>query len=171
MVGQRLVWLEMREGSVHVGTISMGRFVEGGEIREESGDFRIGLDAGKKEGWKRRQHHRLAAMASPNELELAEKGRSAQSGGMEVERMVVNWRDAAAGRYKAGDHNGALQKGKTITLNSAEIKIVRTKAKTPGWEFSLEAINYLIELLLQPVPWNYPRPTGGHRLVPTKRTK
>ena len=44
---------------------------------------------------------------------------------------------------KAGDNtlsqincNGALQEGKAITLNSVEIKIVRTRAKTPLEEFS-----------------------------------
>ena len=34
-------------------------------------------------------------------------------------------------------HNGTFRKGKAIVLNSAEIKIVRTKAKTSSWEFSL----------------------------------
>ena len=41
-----------------------------------------------------------------------------------------------------------LRKGKTIALNFAEIKIVRTNAKTAGGEFSLEVISYLIKLLL-----------------------
>ena len=31
--------------------------------------------------------------------------------------------------------NGTLQKGKAIALNSIEIKIVRTEAKTPIWTF------------------------------------
>ena len=82
--------------------------------------------------------------------------------------------DFKARRYKAGDntlsqihHNSTLQKGKAIALSSAEIKIVRTDAKTPGGEFSLDVISYLIELLLQYVMWNYPQPTGGHGLVPT----
>ena len=41
-------------------------------------------------------------------------------------------------------------------LNSAETKIVRTNAKTPGGEFSFDVISYLIKLLLQCVMWNYP---------------
>ena len=59
-----------------------------------------------------------------------------------------------AKRQKAGDnmlsqihHNSVLQKGKAIVLNSAEIKMVRTKAKTPIGEFSLWVISCLIELL------------------------
>ena len=48
-------------------------------------------------------------------------------------------------------HNFTLRKGKAIALNSAEIKIVRTKAKTPSGEFSLEVISYLIQLLFQRV--------------------
>ena len=61
-----------------------------------------------------------------------------------------------ARQCKAGDstlsqihHNGALRKDKAITLNSADIKIVRPDAKTPGGEFSREVISYLIKLLFQ----------------------
>ena len=64
-----------------------------------------------------------------------------------------------------------LRKCKAIALNSAEIKIVRTNAKTPSGEFSHEAIRYLIELLLQGVTWNYLQPTDGHGLVRTHRTR
>ena len=40
------------------------------------------------------------------------------------------------------------KKDKAIALNFAEIKMVRTDAKTPGEGFSHEVISYLIELLL-----------------------
>ena len=57
-------------------------------------------------------------------------------------------KDFKARQRKAGDnapsqihHNGALQKGKAIALNSAGIKIVRTNAKTPCWEFSHDVIS------------------------------
>ena len=44
---------------------------------------------------------------------------------------------------------------------------MRTEAETPNEEFSQQIISYLIELLLQCLTWNYPRPTDGPRLVPT----
>ena len=49
VVSQRLVWLEVREVDIHVGTVPVGWFVEGGEVREESGDFRDS-DGCRKEG-------------------------------------------------------------------------------------------------------------------------
>ena len=58
--------------------------------------------------------------------------------------------------------NGALQKGKAITLNSVEVKIVRAETKTPLW-----VISSLIELLIQRVTWINSRLAFGHRLVPT----
>ena len=61
----------------------------------------------------------------------------------------------------------ALRKGKAIVVNSSKIKIMRTEAKTPSREFSLEVISCLIKQLLQHLTWNYPRLTDGHRLVPT----
>ena len=58
--------------------------------------------------------------------------------------------------------NDAVQKGKDITLNSAEIKIVRTRAQTIHRRvFPLGYQLSMTELFLQ-------RPAHGHGLVPIK---
>ena len=58
---------------------------------------------------------------------------------------MINRRSIAGDNLLSQIHNnGALQNGKAIAVNYAEIKIVRTEVKTPHEEFSQWIISYLI---------------------------